>query len=111
MSRRENAFAPLHQASVLGDAEHPRFDVLRLAQLIETLEHFHERLLRHFFGVFTLAAHEEAVLKHLGLERLDKTVEGFGLSGQERPREVCFGVMGRRHTSILSSRDALSPER
>lgn len=73
--------------------------MLRFAQLIETLEHFHERFLRDFLGVFALAAHEEAVLKHLGLERLDKTVEGFGLTGQERPRKVRFGVI---HTSILS---------
>jgi len=62
---RKLAAAALHQAQVLGDTQDPGAHAFRLAKLLEILEDPEERLLRYFFGIFTMAAHQPTVLRIL----------------------------------------------
>lgn len=87
---REDASPALHQAGVTGDAEDPGPHPFGLAKLVETLEHFQQCLLRHFFGIFSLAAHQPAVVKDLRTEVVDETVESIRFAGDQPPGKFNF---------------------
>src|ERR1039458_4379750 len=50
-----------------------------------------QRLLRHFLGVFAVAAHEPTVVEDLGAEMFHKAVERLWFSSHQLPREFYFG--------------------
>jgi hypothetical protein len=90
LRRSESALPPLHQTGVLGDLKDPWTDALGFAEMVEILKHSQQRLLRHFLGVFAVAAHEPTIVEDLGAEVLHKTVERLWFSGHQSPREFNF---------------------
>jgi hypothetical protein len=55
------------------------------ALLVEILEHFEQCLLRHFLRVFTLPAHQPAIVENLGAEMSYKAVKGLRFAGDQLP--------------------------
>ena len=96
MRRGENALAPLHQAGIPCDPEHPRFHALRFAKLVEAFEDLHQSLLRNLFSVLPLAAHQEAVLKNLVPEDLYKPVKCPWIPRKEVTGKLDFVVFCHR---------------
>ena len=86
---------PLRETGIPGNAKDPRPDSLRLAQTIQMLEYAQQRILSHFFGILSLAAHQPAIVKNLGPEMLDKCIEGSGISRQHIPGQ--FGLLFPGH--------------
>ncbi len=54
------------------------------------LEGVEQRVLCDLFGVLRLAAHQPAIVEHLRAEVLHEALERFGLSRQNRARQVRF---------------------
>ena len=86
----ENALPPLHQAGVLSDSKNPRTNTFGFMETIEILKHVEQSLLRHFLGVFALAAHQPAIMKNLGAEVFHKAVKRLWFSGNQFPRQFNF---------------------
>ena len=69
---------------------------------------FYKNILRHFFGILTVATHEIAVLKHPRPKVFDKCIERLQPSLDQRPRERHIRLVVCFHTPIVRT-DALGP--
>jgi hypothetical protein len=66
-------------------------------ETIETFKNVEQSLLRHFLGVFAVAAHQPAVVKNLGAEMFHKAIKCFWFSSNQSSGEFNFrlSVQGR----------------
>ena len=65
------------------------------------LKHFEQSLLRHFLGVFAVAAHQPTIMKNLGAEVFHKAVKRSWFSGHQCPREFNFGFSVQSQVPLL----------
>ena len=65
--------------------------MFRVAKLTDAREYLEQRLLRYFFGVFGMAAHQPAIVKQLGAEVVDESFERVRRSRRQSARQTGFG--------------------
>lgn len=75
--------------------------MLGFAEMVETFEHFQQRLLRHFLGVFALSAHQPTIVENLGPEVFHKAIEPLRFSSDQLSRKFYFRVAFQGLVPIL----------